>query len=160
LTPRYELCPLGVKLSPRGEDPLFTPSFFYVSVHPWNNTTRRQSSPLGKNSTPSRCQLMLLKTGLCMAKTARELRSNLSETFLSCFGFFSLKVERSSDPAFYSILAIRDARFFRHNIPKRGGICQITTLPNGHKIYQMAVKYTKWPLNIPNGHKIYQHFPF
>jgi hypothetical protein len=32
-------------------------------------------------------------------------------------------------------------------------------IPNGHKIYQMAVKDTKWPLNIPNGHKIYQHLP-
>jgi hypothetical protein len=28
---------------------------------------------------------------------------------------------------------------------------------NGRKIYQMAIKYTKWQLNRPNGHKIYQH---
>jgi hypothetical protein len=43
--------------------------------------------------------------------------------------------------------------------------CQIYTgtryptgkyIPNNHKIYQMATKYTKWPQNIPNGHKIYQ----
>jgi hypothetical protein len=27
------------------------------------------------------------------------------------------------------------------------------TIPNGHKLYQMAV-------NIPNGHKIYKHFSF
>jgi hypothetical protein len=26
------------------------------------------------------------------------------------------------------------------------------TIPNGHKLYQMAV-------NMPNGHKIYKHFP-
>jgi hypothetical protein len=42
--------------------------------------------------------------------------------------------------------------FSWHNIPKRGDIYQMTaTLPNGHKIYQLAVKYSKWP---------YQHFPF
>jgi hypothetical protein len=35
-------------------------------------------------------------------------------------------------------------------------------IPSGHKIYQMATKYTKWPQNIPNAtkytkcHKIYQ----
>jgi hypothetical protein len=29
-------------------------------------------------------------------------------------------------------------------------------IPNGHKIFQMAIKYTKWPQNISNGHKIYQ----
>jgi hypothetical protein len=27
-------------------------------------------------------------------------------------------------------------------------------IPNGNKIYQMAIKYTKWPQNIPNGNKI------
>jgi hypothetical protein len=29
-------------------------------------------------------------------------------------------------------------------------------IPNGRKIYQMAVKYTKWQLNKPNGRKIFQ----
>jgi hypothetical protein len=29
-------------------------------------------------------------------------------------------------------------------------------LPNGQKLYQMAVKYSKWPQNIPNGRKIFQ----
>jgi hypothetical protein len=29
-------------------------------------------------------------------------------------------------------------------------------IPNGHKIYQMATKYTIWPQNIPYGRKIYQ----
>jgi hypothetical protein len=34
-------------------------------------------------------------------------------------------------------------------------IYQITiNIPNGHKIYQMATRYTKWPQDIPNGHKI------
>jgi hypothetical protein len=34
--------------------------------------------------------------------------------------------------------------FSRHNIPKRGKIYEITTtLPNGHKIYQIIVKYSK-----------------
>jgi hypothetical protein len=40
--------------------------------------------------------------------------------------------------------------FSWHNIPKRGKLYQITTtLPNGHQVYQIAVKYFK---------KIYQHF--
>jgi hypothetical protein len=44
--------------------------------------------------------------------------------------------------------------FSLHNIPKWGKIYQIaTTLPNGHKIYQMAVVYSKWPQK-------YQPFPF
>jgi hypothetical protein len=47
--------------------------------------------------------------------------------------------------------------FFRHNIPKRGKIHQITTtLPNCHKMYQMTEKYSKWPNNIPNDHTIFQ----
>jgi hypothetical protein len=29
-------------------------------------------------------------------------------------------------------------------------------IPNGHKIYQMGTKYSKWAQNIANGHKIYQ----
>jgi hypothetical protein len=44
------------------------------------------------------------------------------------------------------LLPLRDARFSWHNLPKRGEIYQITTkLPNCHKIYQMAVKYSEWP---------------
>jgi hypothetical protein len=52
-------------------------------------------------------------------------------------------------------------------IPKLG-----KNAPNGHKMSQMSVKYSKCPynipnaciifqmsVNIPNGHKIYQHFP-
>jgi hypothetical protein len=35
-----------------------------------------------------------------------------------------------------------------------------TNIPNGLKIHQMALKYTKWPEEIPNGHEIYQKFPF
>jgi hypothetical protein len=42
------------------------------------------------------------------------------------------------------------------NIPKDH---QITIkIPNGHKIYKMAIQYTKWPYNKQNGHKIYQKF--
>jgi hypothetical protein len=29
-------------------------------------------------------------------------------------------------------------------------------IPKDRKIYQLAVKYTKWPQNVPNGHKMYQ----
>jgi hypothetical protein len=45
--------------------------------------------------------------------------------------------------------------------------CQIvlaTNLPksknvsNDHKVWQTAVKFTKWPHTIPNCHKILQHF--
>jgi hypothetical protein len=32
-------------------------------------------------------------------------------------------------------------------------------IPNNHKIYQSALKYTKWPENGSNGHKTYQHHP-
>jgi hypothetical protein len=32
--------------------------------------------------------------------------------------------------------------------------------PNGHKLYQMAIKCTKWPKHISNGHILYQPFPF
>jgi hypothetical protein len=40
--------------------------------------------------------------------------------------------------------------FSWHNIPKLGKIYQLTTtLPNDHKIYLMAVKYSKWECNIP-----------
>jgi hypothetical protein len=36
--------------------------------------------------------------------------------------------------------------FSFHNKPKQGEIYQIATkLPNGHKIYQMAVLNSKWP---------------
>jgi hypothetical protein len=62
-------------------------------------------------------------------------------------------------------LKSRTARFVLVQHTKTGKIYQITTkyvyqisvdLPNGRKIYQMAVKYTKWPYNMPNVHKIYQ----
>jgi hypothetical protein len=32
-------------------------------------------------------------------------------------------------------------------------------MADDHKIYQIATKYTTWPLNRPNGHEIYQHLP-
>jgi hypothetical protein len=32
-------------------------------------------------------------------------------------------------------------------------------VPKMGKIYQMAIKYAKWPENLPNGNKIYQHLP-
>jgi hypothetical protein len=37
--------------------------------------------------------------------------------------------------------------------------CQIfldTIYQKRRKIYQMAIKLTKWPQNLPNGHKTYQ----
>jgi hypothetical protein len=33
-------------------------------------------------------------------------------------------------------------------------------MPNEPKIYQMTIKYSKWPRNRPKGHEIYQHFQF
>jgi hypothetical protein len=30
------------------------------------------------------------------------------------------------------------------------------TMPNNHKIYQMATQYTKWQHNTPNGNTIHQ----
>jgi hypothetical protein len=38
-------------------------------------------------------------------------------------------------------------KFSRYMIPKPG------------KMYQMGIKYPKYPLKFPNGPKIYQHFP-
>jgi hypothetical protein len=34
------------------------------------------------------------------------------------------------------------------------------SIPNGHKLYQTAIYYTKWSEMIPNCRKIYQYFPF
>jgi hypothetical protein len=41
----------------------------------------------------------------------------------------------------------RVARFFLAQHTKTG------------KMYQMTIKYTKWPHNTPNGHKMYQQMP-
>jgi hypothetical protein len=32
-------------------------------------------------------------------------------------------------------------------------------IPNDHKMYPMAMKFTNWPQNIANGNKIYQNLP-
>jgi hypothetical protein len=32
-------------------------------------------------------------------------------------------------------------------------------VPNNYKMYQIAIKYTKWLQNLPNGRKIYQNHP-
>jgi hypothetical protein len=52
-----------------------------------------------------------------------------------------------------NICSDRVARFFWHT--KNG-----KNIPNEPKIYQITMKYTKWPQNRPKGQKIYQHFPF
>jgi hypothetical protein len=58
-------------------------------------------------------------------------------TLMACFKFYS------SGPA-----GLPD--FSSHRVPKRGEIYQIATnVPNGHKLYQMAVIYSKWPNNEP-----------
>jgi hypothetical protein len=44
----------------------------------------------------------------------------------------------------------------RHNICTKNG----ENIPEEHKLYQKAINYTKWWLNIPNGHEMQQHFPF
>jgi hypothetical protein len=42
----------------------------------------------------------------------------------------------------------------------RGTIYQIgENTQNEHKIYQSAIKHTKWPENGPNGYKIYLYLP-
>jgi hypothetical protein len=58
---------------------------------------------------------------------------------------------------FDAAVSFRVARFFLVQLAKTGKIYQITikytkwpqTIPNGHNIYQMATNYTKWPFNIP-----------
>jgi hypothetical protein len=52
-------------------------------------------------------------------------------------------------------LQSRVARFFLIQTYQIG-----KNITNDHKLYQMALNYTKWPYNIPNGHKIYPHLPF
>jgi hypothetical protein len=32
------------------------------------------------------------------------------------------------------------------------------SVPNKYKMYQMVIKYPKYPENIPNGHKLYKTF--
>jgi hypothetical protein len=39
---------------------------------------------------------------------------------------------------------------------KTGKIYHMTT----NYVYQMAIKYKKWPQTTTNGHKMYKHFPF
>jgi hypothetical protein len=48
---------------------------------------------------------------------------------------------------------IRVARFFSVHYTKSG-----KNIPNDHKIYQMAIKTTKWPYSIRNSHKICEQF--
>jgi hypothetical protein len=45
------------------------------------------------------------------------------------------------------------ARFFLVHDTKTGN-----NVPNEHKIYQMVIKYLKWPQHITNGHKIHEYF--
>jgi hypothetical protein len=52
-------------------------------------------------------------------------------------------------------MMLRAARFFLVQTYQNG-----KNIKNDNKLYQTAINYTKWPLNIPNGHKIYQHLPF
>jgi hypothetical protein len=63
-------------------------------------------------------------------------------------------------PSFWKMW-IRVARFSLVHGTETGKMYQINTryIPNGHKIHQMVIKYTKCPLIIPNGHKMYHHFP-
>jgi hypothetical protein len=49
----------------------------------------------------------------------------------------------------------RVARFFWEQHTKTG-----RNMPNGPKIYQIAVKYTKPKKTVQNSHKIYRHFSF
>jgi hypothetical protein len=49
----------------------------------------------------------------------------------------------------------RVARFFLVQTYQNG-----KSVPNGHKLYQTAIYYTKWPEIIPNYRKIFQHFLF
>jgi hypothetical protein len=55
----------------------------------------------------------------------------------------------------------RVARFLLMQFTKTGKnlpiYYKITKWP---KIYQIAIKYARWPYSIPNGHKMYQHFRF
>jgi hypothetical protein len=49
---------------------------------------------------------------------------------------------------------IRVARFFLAQCTKT-----VKNIPNYHHIYQMSIKYFKWPYNRPNVYNMYQHLP-
>jgi hypothetical protein len=52
--------------------------------------------------------------------------------------------------------------FSRRNIPKLGKMYQIATKsPNGHKMYLMALLYSKWPKNMPTffHYKVLENLP-
>jgi hypothetical protein len=94
-------------------------------------------------------------------KTATHLTPDvlfLSAAFDSDFKLklFALSLQGKADsrrerrfwkfPFFVSWSPARVARYFLVQCTKREKIYQMTTkLPNAHKIYQMALKYTKWP---------------
>jgi hypothetical protein len=64
------------------------------------------------------------------------------------------KFAQTGHPEFRTEVKIRVARFFLVQIYQIG-----KNITNDHKLYQTAINYTKWPLNIPNGHKI-KHLQF
>jgi hypothetical protein len=74
------------------------------------------------------------------------------------------KCRNLSDKDFVSDVFWREKKYFlansvlpdfsSYNIPKREKI------PNDLKIYQMAIKYTKWSSNRPSGHKTDQHLSY
>jgi hypothetical protein len=105
---------------------------------------------------------------------ASELNKNTQKTLLLellffktppsdvCLSFY--RNENQKQKVFFP-LPFMVARFFLVKHPKTGTNTIIhknvlgkwpLNIPNGHKIYHMAIKYTKWPQNIPNGRKIYQ----
>jgi hypothetical protein len=70
-------------------------------------------------------------------------------------------------PGFLKRLVIRVARFFVVQTYQNGKDVpnDHTLIPNGHKLYQMAVKYSKWSkniprLSIPRPFKIYPNWNF
>jgi hypothetical protein len=56
----------------------------------------------------------------------------------------------------------RVARFFLGpNIPKRKNITKLPqNTPNGHKLYQKDIKYSRWSFSIPRPTKVYPNWDF
>jgi hypothetical protein len=65
----------------------------------------------------------------------------------------------------YHLATLRTTNSAEAGLGRRTGLPDFNTktgrnVQNKHKMYQMAIKYIKWPQTTPNGHKIYQQFPF
>jgi hypothetical protein len=113
------------------------------------------SSPLGKNSP-----LLEICNPLIISQNIYVRFFNFQASFSHKTG----RLNRQRRRSFQLVAGFPDCSLF--NIPKREKIYQIVIqLPNAHKIFQMALIYSKWPQNmqtffVPRPSKIYPNLNF